>query len=129
MKNTVRVDVFGVKDGGMVDSALSAPLRPKVPRLKRGHKYLLEVVLRTLTLGHPFSQGTVDSNEIWVDAEVSGGNKIIGKSGGFGPYKQVDPWAHFLNVYMLDKDGNRIDRRNAPVQPSNSPWCRPGCSL
>ena len=24
----------------------------------------------------------------------------------------VDPYAHFINVYMLDKDGNRIDRRN-----------------
>jgi tetratricopeptide (TPR) repeat protein len=25
----------------------------------------------------------------------------------------VDPWSHFLNVYMLDRDGNRIDHRNA----------------
>jgi hypothetical protein len=24
----------------------------------------------------------------------------------------VDPWAHFVNVYMLDRYGNRIDRRN-----------------
>src|SRR5579883_2024863 len=29
-----------------------------------------------------------------------------------GFYKEVDPWSHFLNVYMLDRDGNRIDRRN-----------------
>jgi tetratricopeptide (TPR) repeat protein len=112
LKNSVRVDIFGVKDGGTVDSPLSAPLRPEVPMLKRGHKYLLEVVLRTLTLGHPFSQGTVDSNEIWVDAEVSGGPKIIGRSGGLGRCQEVDPWAHFINVFMLDKDGNRIDRRN-----------------
>src|SRR5262249_49443868 len=25
---------------------------------------------------------------------------------------EVDPWAHFINILMLDKDGNRIDRRN-----------------
>jgi tetratricopeptide (TPR) repeat protein len=25
----------------------------------------------------------------------------------------VDPWAHFVNVYMLDREGRRIDRRNA----------------
>ena len=25
----------------------------------------------------------------------------------------VDPWSHFVNNFMLDKDGNRIDRRNA----------------
>jgi tetratricopeptide (TPR) repeat protein len=73
---------------------------------------LLEVVLRTLTLGHPFSQGTADSNEIWVDAQASGGRKIIGRSGGLGPCREVDPWAHFVNIFMLDKDGNRIDRRN-----------------
>ena len=24
----------------------------------------------------------------------------------------MDPWAYFVNVYMLDRDGNRIDRRN-----------------
>ncbi len=24
----------------------------------------------------------------------------------------VDPFSHFINVYMLDRDGNRIDRRN-----------------
>jgi tetratricopeptide (TPR) repeat protein len=24
----------------------------------------------------------------------------------------VDPWSHFVNVYMLDRHGNRIDRRN-----------------
>jgi tetratricopeptide (TPR) repeat protein len=29
-----------------------------------------------------------------------------------GAHREVDPWAHFVNVYMLDKDGNRIDRRN-----------------
>jgi tetratricopeptide (TPR) repeat protein len=112
LKNSVRVDIFGVKDGGTVDSPLSAPLRPQVPMLKRGRKYLIEVVLRTLTVGHPFSQGTVDSNEIWVDAQVSGGQSIIGRSGGLGRCQEVDPWADFINVYMLDKDGNRIDRRN-----------------
>ena len=25
---------------------------------------------------------------------------------------EVDPWSHFVNVFMLDRDGNRIDRRN-----------------
>ena len=26
---------------------------------------------------------------------------------------EVDPWSYFVNAYVLDKDGNRIDRRNA----------------
>jgi tetratricopeptide (TPR) repeat protein len=110
--NSLRVDLFGVKEGGLIDSPLTAPLRPNVPALKRGKPYLLEVVLRTLRLAHPFSQGTVDSNEIWVDVEGRSGGRVVARSGGLGQFKEVDPWSHFVNVYMIDKDGNRIDRRN-----------------
>jgi tetratricopeptide (TPR) repeat protein len=112
LKGSLRVDLFGVKEGGTIDGKLTAPLRPEVPRLKRGQKYLFEVVVRTMTLGHPFTQGTVDSNEVWVDTTVTSGDRTIGRSGGFGDYNEVDPWSHFINVYMLDRDGNRIDRRN-----------------
>jgi len=112
MKGTLRVDIFGIKEGGTIDSPLVAPLRPVVPALKPGGKYLLEVVLRTVKVGHPFSQGTVDSNEIWVDTKVTSGAQEIGRSGGLGACNEVDPWSHFVNVYMLDRDGNRIDRRN-----------------
>lgn len=111
--NSLRLDIFGVKEGGLVDSPLTAPLRPSVPALKRGKTYLLEVVLRTMRLAHPFSQGTVDSNEIWVDVEGRSGGRVVARSGGLGQFNEVDPWSHFANVYMLDKDGNRIDRRNA----------------
>jgi tetratricopeptide (TPR) repeat protein len=110
--NSLRVDIFGVKEGGLIDSPLTAPLRPAVPALKRGRTYLLEVVLRTLRVAHPFSQGTVDSNEIWVDVEGRSGGRVVARSGGLGRFKEVDPWSHFVNVFMLDKDGNRIDRRN-----------------
>jgi tetratricopeptide (TPR) repeat protein/ribosomal protein L32 len=112
LKGTLRVDLFGVKEGGTIDGKLIAPLRPQVPALKRGQKYLVEAVVRTLTLGHPFTQGTADSNEVWADAKVSSGGRIIGRSGGLGPHREVDPYAHFFNIYMLDRNGNRIDRRN-----------------
>jgi tetratricopeptide (TPR) repeat protein len=112
LKGSLRVDIFGIKEGGAVDGSLIAPLRPNVPALRRGRKYLLEVVLRTLKVGHQFTQGTADSNEIWVDATATSGDRVVGRSGGLGPHGEVDPWAHFLNVFMLDHDGNRIDRRN-----------------
>jgi hypothetical protein len=112
LKGVMRVDLFGIKEGGTVDSPLTAPLRPRVPVLKPGQSYLLEVVNRTVKLGHPFTQGTVDSNEVWDDVKVASGGKILGCSGGLGPFRQVDPWSQFLNVYMLDRNGNRIDRRN-----------------
>ncbi len=114
LKDCIRVDLFGVKAGGTIDSPLVAPLRPQVPKLKPGQTYLIEAVVRTLKLGHPLTQGTVDSNELWAETKVTEPDgEIVGQSGGLGPHKEVDPWAHFINVYMLNKDGNRIDRRNA----------------
>jgi hypothetical protein len=112
LKDSLRVDIFGIKEGGAVDGRLVAPIRPNMPSLKRGQTYLLEVVLRTLTLGHPFTEGTADSNEVWVDARLTDGARVVGRSGGLGSHGEVDPWSHFVNVYMLDRDGNRIDRRN-----------------
>ena len=112
LKGALRVDIFGLKEGGMIDSPLTAPLRPRIPTLKRGQRYLVEAVLRTLKVGHPFTQGTVDSNEVWVDAQATSGTGVIGRSGGLGSHNEVDPWSHFINVYMLDRNGNRVDRRN-----------------
>ena len=140
MKGNVRIDIFGLKEGG-IDAPVSI-VRPSMPVLKPGHDYLIEVVIRTLTVGHPLTQGTVDSNELWVEMTASdqfppspgtpgerrGGGPllnpppgcrgreikadIIGRSGGMGAFNAVDPWSHFVNVYMLDRLGNRIDRRN-----------------
>lgn len=112
LKEKLRVDIFGLKEGGAIDGKLLAPLRPNLPRLKPGQNYLLETVVRTLKLGHPFSQGTVDSNEIWLEVTLTSGGKVIGKSGGIDAQREVDPWSHFINVFMLDRNGNRIDRRN-----------------
>lgn len=109
----MRVDLFGLREGGRVDGKLIAPLRPEVPRLEKGQTYLLDVVIRTLKMGHIFTQGTSDSNEIWLDVLVTSGGETIGRSGGLGPDNAVDPWSHFVNSYVLDRDGNRIDRRNA----------------
>lgn len=112
LQEITRVDIFGVKEGGTIDGKLHAPIRPNVPTLKRGEKYLLEAVVRTLKLGHQLTQGTVDSNELWVEVTLTSAGKVIGKSGGLDADCEVDPYSHFINVFMLDKDGNRIDRRN-----------------
>ena len=113
LSDALRVDIFGLKLGGTINSPLIAPLRPEVPVLEPGQHYLLETVLRTLKLGHLFTQGTADSNEVWLEVTVHSGDKIIGRSGHRDADGMVDPWSHFVNVYMLDREGNRIDRRNA----------------
>ncbi len=110
----LRIDLFGLREGGSIDGTL-LPIRPDLPRLKPGETYLLDTVVRTLGVGHLFSQGTVDSNEIFVDVEMRSGGKVIGRNGGLsGPDDTgtVDEWSHFINVLMLDRNGNRINRRN-----------------
>ena len=113
LQGALRVDLFGVRAGSGIDGPLTAPLRPEVPALQPGREYVIEVVLRTLTLGHTFTQGTADSNEVWLEITATSGGRVLGASGGRGPDGEVDPWSHFVNAYVLDRDGNRIDRRNA----------------
>jgi tetratricopeptide (TPR) repeat protein len=113
LQGVTRVDIFGVKADGSINGALSAPLRPAVPTLRPGGKYLLETVIRTLKMGHFFTEGTTDSNEIWLDVTAVSGDREIGRSGAMDPRGEVDRWAHFVNVFMLDRDGRRINRRNA----------------
>ena len=114
LEGSLRVDIFGIREGGHIDGELTAPLRPEVPGLEPGKTYLLEVVLRTMTLGHLFTQGTADSNEVWVDVMAHSGEQILGRSGGMNAADGgVDPWSHFVNAYVIDRDGDRIDRRNA----------------
>ena len=113
LEGTLRVDIFGVKEEGKVDGKLLGPILPVVPTLKRGENYLLEAVVRTLKVGHEFTQGTVDSNEVWLEVTLTNGDRVVGKSGGMDAQGEVDKRSHFVNVFMLNKDGDRINRRNA----------------
>ena len=108
----VRVDLFALREGGRIDGEILGPLRPELPVLERGKRYLLETLTRTLKLGHPLTQGTADSNELWIKLSISTGGRTIAKSGHLDEHGVVDPWAKFLDVWLLDRDGNRIEQRN-----------------
>ncbi|GIW98682.1 MAG: hypothetical protein KatS3mg111_2015 [Pirellulaceae bacterium] len=113
LTDVTRVDIFGLRKGGHIDDPLIAPLGPEYPLLEAGERYLLETVIRTTRLGHHLTQGTVDSNELWLDVTVRSGDRILGRSGGLDAQGESDRWGHFVNVFMLDRHGNRISRRNA----------------
>ena len=114
LSKIARVDLFGLRKGPGIDAELVAPLRPEVPELTPGESYLLEAIIRTLKVGHHFTQGTVDSNEIWLEVEAKSGDRVIGVSGQMADdTKAVDPWSHFVNNFVIDRNGNRINRRNA----------------
>ena len=116
-EGVMRLDLFGLRADGRIDGELTAPLRPTVPALEPGRTYLLETVVRTVKMGHIFTQGTSDSNQVWVDLLVTTGEgenrRVIGRSGGLDDENRLDPWSHKINSYVLDRDGNRINRRNA----------------
>lgn len=112
LQGTLRVDLFGLRKGGSVNGELIAPLGDRT-KVDPGETYLIETVLRTLTLGHHFTQGTTDSNEIWIELTATQAGNVIGRSGHRDDREAVDPDSHFVNTFMLDRDGNRINRRNA----------------
>ncbi|MEM7359803.1 MAG: tetratricopeptide repeat protein [Pseudomonadota bacterium] len=113
LTDVVRVDIFGIREAGRIDGELSAPLNPDNAELEAGKDYLLEVVIRTTGLGHHFTQGTADSNQVWVNLQASSGETSLGESGQLNPDDgKVDPWSHFVNAYVIDREGQRIDRRN-----------------
>ena len=112
LQGAVRVDLFGVRDLAAQKGKLHAPLRPLVPVLTPGRDYLFETVVRALMIGHRFTGGTSDSNQVWLEVTVRSGDRIIAHSGMLSSNREVDPAAHFFNVFMLDRNGNRVVHRN-----------------
>ncbi|MCG8653988.1 MAG: tetratricopeptide repeat protein, partial [Pirellulales bacterium] len=112
LKDTLRVDLFGLREGGSIDGKLVAPIH-RSAEVQPGRSYLLETVLRTMTLGHHFTQGTTDSNQVWIEVIARQGDRVLGRSGHRDQREVVDPWSHFVNTFMLDRNGYRINRRNA----------------
>lgn len=112
LDKAVTVDVFGLREGGTIGGRLIGPLDGAAPALTPGTRYLAEIVLRTRKVGHHFTQGTADSNEVWVQITVKAGDTVVGRSGSLQPDGRVDPWSHFTNVYMLDRQARKVDRRN-----------------
>ncbi len=111
---TLRLDLFGLRDGVEPDAAHHAPLaqNDSLPLLDAGKTYVLEVVARTLRIAHEFTQGTADSNEVWLEVVATEGSREIGRTGGMSADGAVDPWSRFYNAFVIDRNGHRIDRRN-----------------
>lgn len=110
-KDSLRVDVF----------ALKRPDGPKVlaldrsrPAVRPGEEIEVDVVVRNKGVGHTFPGGTNDSNQGWVDFRVYLDDELLCRSGALGPDRRVDPGAHFYQAVLVDSEGRRIDRRNAP---------------
>jgi len=111
-KGVMRLDLFALREGGTLDGTLHAPLRPTIPVVVPGRSYMLDAVVRTVKMGHEFTQGTADSNEVYLDVTVFVGDRVIGRMGDMDSAGGLDPWTRFYNIFLLDREGRRIDRRN-----------------
>jgi len=112
IEGSLRVDIFGIRRGEDVDAPFEGPIGPGTPTLQPGETILIETVLRTMGMGHHFTQGTADSNQVWVEVDVTLNGQTIGHSGSQDETGVVDPWSHFVNALVLSRDGSRIDQRN-----------------
>jgi Flp pilus assembly protein TadD len=97
-------------------SRMAAPLDQVRPAVTPGSTVRIDVVVRTRKIGHFFPGGTVDAFDVWLELQAcDGAGRTIFWSGqvadnGRGP---VEPGAHFYRSYLLDAEGNPIDKRNA----------------
>ena len=95
---------------------VAAPLDKAQPVLTPGSTVRLDVVVRTVRIGHFFPAGTVDALNVWLELQGKDADgRVIYWSGavedgGRGP---VEPGAHFYRALQLDGRGNPIDKRNA----------------
>lgn len=103
---SLSVDLFAVRRG---DALL--PLGPALPALKPGESVDVEVVVRTRTLGHPYTNGTSDSNETWVEFEVLNEEKTVMASGTLDETGRLDPAADRLSQFVVNHQGRPMDRR------------------
>lgn len=117
-EGAVRLDLVGLRSEGRIDGEFRGPIGMQSVAVIPGETILLEAVVRTLGLGHPLTQGTADSNQVWLDLEVGIRTSVESvmtmrsRSGGIDQFGHVDPRAKFLDVWLLDQAGNRIEQRN-----------------
>ncbi len=107
----LRVDVFAVRFG---DDEIAFALDGEPPILEPGERVVVDVVVRNLAVGHTFPGGTNDSNQGWLEVELlDADGRALAGSGSIASNGRLDSLAHVYGSVLLDRDGQRIQRRNA----------------
>jgi tetratricopeptide (TPR) repeat protein len=107
LKNKVlTVDVFAIRRG----DALTV-LGDEPAAVRPGETLDLEVVVRTRGVGHPYTNGTADSNETWVSLEASSATGRFFASGVLDESGRLDAGADRLATLVIDEEGGHMDRR------------------
>jgi len=116
----VRVGVFALRsmsastDGPSdLPAGTIAPARDFEFAVAPGAAIEVDVVVRTLGIGHLFPGGTVDSNMPWLELALldANGDPLL-MSGGMDDGSFVDPDAHSYRGIFLDEAGQELTKRN-----------------
>ncbi len=95
---------------------LAAPIDAAGTKFTPGSTVRVDVVVRTRAIGHFFPAGTIDAFDVWLELQgKDAAGRIVYWSGmvednGRGP---VERGAHFYRAYLIDQEGNPINKRNA----------------
>ena len=95
---------------------VTAPLNRVPAAVRAGDTVRVDVVVRTLKMGHFFPGGTVDAFDCWLELKATDDRgRVIFWSGsvednGRGP---VESGAHFYRALLVDEHSNPINKRNA----------------
>ncbi|HKD17798.1 MAG TPA: tetratricopeptide repeat protein, partial [Thermoanaerobaculia bacterium] len=100
------VDLFAIRRGGALEVLGDRPVS-----VAPGETVDVEVVVRTRGVGHPYTNGTADSNETWVSLEASSGGGRFFASGMIDSQGRLDPAADRLSMLVIDEQGGHMDRR------------------
>jgi Flp pilus assembly protein TadD len=100
------VDLFAIRRGDRLTMLGDEPVS-----VSPGETIDVEVVVRTRGVGHPYTNGTADSNETWVSLEGESGAKPFFRSGVLDAEGRLDPAADMLTTFLVDHEGGHMDRR------------------
>ncbi len=112
----LRIDIFALHDEASSPGSGRTvyALDQTRPVLVAGKAVVFDVVVRNLGVGHTFPGGTNDSNEAWVEFTVLDDQEnVLQQSGFIDENRHVDPAAHYFRALLVDRDGQRINKRNA----------------
>jgi mannose-6-phosphate isomerase-like protein (cupin superfamily) len=148
-KGSLRVDIFGVKEGGTIDSPLVAPLRPIVPALKRG-KGIVQLAGSDLIRGRVQIVSEGGENNLHSHRGMDGfwfvlsgkvtfygpGDVVIGEFGkheGILVPRGAEYWfessgdedLELLQMAAFEK-GVKVERLDAAAAESSDPWNNAG---
>lgn len=112
LRGAVRITFAGLRDGDRTAAVAEAP--EATLALKPGEAPEINLVVRNLRVGHTFPGGTNDSNEGWVEIVVrdASGRPLI-QAGRIDEEGRVVNNTRIYNVVFVDKNGERITKRNA----------------